>query len=176
MQTTARSLVTEDDVVELIDHIIGTHHVFTRSELPRLLTLARKVAASAPEDYTLSAVADLIAQLATDLVPHMDKEEQILFPYIIALELGVAIHPPFASVKQPIAVMRREHERTLILLRAIRTASHEFRLPIDAGADLRELYAGLLALEEDLTTHMSLEGDVLFARSIAGEATLASAR
>ncbi|HSN68231.1 MAG TPA: hemerythrin domain-containing protein, partial [Thermoanaerobaculia bacterium] len=73
----------------LIAHILGTHHVYTRGELDRLQALAGSVRelheARHPE---LILVGSLIARLCADLLPHMQKEEMILFPFIEALERG----------------------------------------------------------------------------------------
>src|SRR5215204_598964 len=96
---------------ELISHIIKTHHVFTKSEMGRIQALAGKVigvhGANHPE---LLTVGELFQQLCADLNPHMFKEEQILFPYIIAMEQAETQNQPvpfapFGTVKNPVRMM-----------------------------------------------------------------------
>ena len=116
-----RRAVVDDDVVDLIDHIVSTHHSFTRSELARMRKLAHEVQITHGARHTeLATLVDLLDQLTNDLVPHMDKEERILFPYIVSLELGPLGQPrmraQFGTVKSPIAHLRREHETTSMLL------------------------------------------------------------
>src|SRR6185436_19084602 len=66
---------------ELITHILDTHHVFTKSEMERLQSLADKVLAAHGGNHPeLIHVDELITRLCADLKPHMFKEEQILFP------------------------------------------------------------------------------------------------
>src|SRR6185295_15995372 len=71
---------------ELITHILETHHVFTKSEMDRLQSLANKVLSAHGGNHPeLVHLDELLTRLCADLKPHMFKEEQILFPYIVAL-------------------------------------------------------------------------------------------
>jgi regulator of cell morphogenesis and NO signaling len=66
---------------QLITHILDTHHVFTKSEMDRLQSLADKVLAAHGGNHPeLVHLDELITRLCADLKPHMFKEEQILFP------------------------------------------------------------------------------------------------
>jgi regulator of cell morphogenesis and NO signaling len=163
-----------EDLVELVDRIVSNHHTFTRSELSRLGALAQAVARErAGAQAELVQLEDLVGQLASDLLAHMEREEQILFPYIVALEASTHGAPPmrspFGSVTQPIARMLRDHETARILLQSIRTTTRDLRLPPDASDAQRALYEGLATLEGDLETHMRLESDELFVRATALE-------
>src|SRR5262249_35032203 len=64
---------------ELTRHIFVTHHKRARSMLVRLTLLASQAASN---DKKMWPLCDLIAKVARDLVPHMRREEQYLFPYI----------------------------------------------------------------------------------------------
>ena len=71
---------------ELITHILDTHHVFTKSEMDRLQLLADKVLAAHGGNHPeLIHLDELFTRLCADLKPHMFKEEQIVFPYIMAM-------------------------------------------------------------------------------------------
>src|SRR5215510_3260420 len=96
---------------ELINHIVETHHEFTKSEILRLRALSEKVYSvhglNHPE---LETVRSVFQSLAAELEPHMMKEERVLFPYITAMEnaarhqLSVAT-PPFQTVANPVRMM-----------------------------------------------------------------------
>src|SRR5689334_8055085 len=96
---------------ELITHILETHHVFTKSEMDRLQALADKVLAAHGGNHPeLVHLDELITRLCADLKPHMFKEEQILFPYMLAMAQATAEHQaapfaPFGTVNNPIRMM-----------------------------------------------------------------------
>src|SRR5688572_4872351 len=85
---------------ELIDHIIKKHHLFTVQEVQRLTPLMEKVCMKHGEQHPeLFQLQSLFTALSESLIPHMQKEEMVLFPFINALELsrgGTAGQPPAA--------------------------------------------------------------------------------
>ena len=103
------------------------------------------------------------------------KEERVLFPYIRALGTPGGPPPaPFGTVRNPVQMMMREHDRAAELLVALADATASFTPPADACLSFRALYAGLAELRLDLLKHISLENNVLFPQAVALEA--ASAR
>jgi len=161
-------------LTELIAHIEASHHAFTRSELARVAPLMAKVlevhGARHPE---LERVARCFQAMADDLGPHLEKEEQVLFPYVRSLETGAPASCCFGSVQQPIRAMQDEHEQVGEILRDLRTLTRDYTAPEDACASFRSLYLGLRSLEEDLHLHIYLESHLLFPRAIALEAAVA---
>jgi len=161
-------------LADLIAHIEATHHAFTRSELARVAPLMAKVlevhGAHHPE---LARIAQCFAAMERDLKPHLEKEEQVLFPYVRALEAGRRdAGCCFGTVANPIRAMQNEHEEVGDLLRELRTLTRDYRAPEDACASFRSLYMGLQNLEEDLHLHIYLESHLLFPRAIALEAAV----
>ena len=158
---------------DLLDHIVASHHAYLRAELPRLDALLTKVhgvhGANHPE---LDEVHDLFQQLAMDLVPHLMKEEQILFPFIRQLATGGAAEACFATVQSPIHVMEAEHDEVGHLLATLRRITGGYTAPADGCASYQALYRGLQALEEDTHLHICLENQVLHPRAVALEAAL----
>src|ERR1044072_323680 len=157
---------------DLIRHILDTHHVYTREESSRIQALLEKVCgkhgANHPE---LTEVRTLFLKLDADLQPHLFKEEQILFPYILRLEAAAAAganapFAPFGTVNNPIRMMLFEHDTAGDLLREIRTAAQDFRAPEDACMSFRALYQALADFEKDLHQHIHLENNILFPRAI----------
>ncbi|HEX4906434.1 MAG TPA: iron-sulfur cluster repair di-iron protein [Acidimicrobiales bacterium] len=154
------------DPPALADHIVTTHHRYLDDELPALVALADKVltvhGARHPE---LADVSRLVVALVDDLVPHLRKEERVLFPAIHALAAGRRdLH--FGPVENPIRMMGFEHERAGDLLAALRQATDGYRVPDDGCASYRSLYERLEALELDTHLHIHKENHVLFPAAI----------
>ena len=148
--------------LELVEHILGTHHAYLHDELPALDALAAKVSGVHGQRHPeLAEVARLVSDLRADLEPHMAKEESVLFPAIRELTEGPASFP-FGSISNPIRVMLGEHDRVGSLLRELRTASADYAVPTDGCASYHSLYGRLEHLEADTHRHVHLENNVLF--------------
>lgn len=163
---------TSMSLTELVAHIVDTHHVYTTTELARLGRLVTKVVdAHGDRHPELHDIARLFDSLRDDLLPHLFKEENVLFPYVVELDRAsrsnrAARMAPFGTVHHPIEMMMREHDTAGDLLRALRTTSGDYRAPVDACGSYRALYEGLADLERDLHEHIHLENNVLFPKAI----------
>jgi regulator of cell morphogenesis and NO signaling len=151
---------------ELITHILDTHHVFTKSEMDRLQSLITKVigahGANHPE---LLQVGELWQRLCVDLKPHMFKEEQVLFPYVIALAQAKDHNwptpvAPFGTVNNPIRMMMREHDAAGEIVRELRRLTSDYKAPADACISYQTLYQALENFETDLHQHIHLENNL----------------
>jgi len=156
---------------DLVAHIEAKHHAFTRDELKRVAPLMEKVLQVHGDHHPeLEQVGECFQALAADLLPHLEKEEQILFPYIRALDASRPVGGAcFGRIQGPIQVMQAEHDQAGELLREIKALTQDHTPPADACASFRSLYMGLKALEEDLHQHIHLENNVLFPRAVALE-------
>jgi regulator of cell morphogenesis and NO signaling len=169
----------EAPLAALVDFIESTHHAFTRGALSQLESLAARVLAKHGERHPrLGRVVSILEMLKEDLLPHLEKEERVLFPYVRALAdptgLPRAERWPFRHLALPLRVMAVEHERAGELLEALVAATDAFTPPPGACLSFRGLYAGLRALREDLVRHVALENHVLFPRALALEPGRAS--
>ena len=165
-------------LARLIQHIVRIHHHCVRQELPRLAEMASKVAATrgdrAPE---LTKVAELIEKLHGEMYAHIEKEEQVLFPFISQMDQeSIVAYPPshacFRSVSHPIFMMEQEHESADHIVAELIRLTNRFEPPSWACATHVALFAGLRDFEADLRQHVHLESDVLFPRSIQLETEL----
>ena len=86
----------------------------------------------------------------------MAKEEQILFPMLLA-----GGHP---FVGQPISMMRSEHLGHGAMLQRVAELTHGATPPQGACNTWRTLYAGIAQLNADLVSHIDLENNLLFAQ------------
>ena len=145
---------------ELIAHIVAKHHGFLRQELPRLHAMAQRVAqVHGAHTPSLVEVFEVFTGLFQELDSHMMKEEQILFPAILAMDQGGQAPLPLDG---PIACMLHEHDDAGEALRRLRELTGGYQPPADACNTYRALFDGLEDLEEDLHRHIHLENSVLF--------------
>jgi regulator of cell morphogenesis and NO signaling len=160
---------------ELINHVVGKHHSFTRLEIGRLNALLEKVCTAHGENHPeLFRINVLFRELGADLDTHMTKEERVLFPYVIRMEAATQqlvplFRPPFGTVANPVSMMMLEHDRAGELLKEIRALSSDYVPPADGCISYQTLYTALEALEKDLHQHIHLENNILFPRAVEME-------
>ena len=109
--------------------------------------------------------------LKNELLNHMAKEEQVLFPYVNQLQEAADLGrtrpvPFFGTVQNPVRMMMFEHDSAGEMLRRIRDLSSNFTVPGDGCLSYRSLYKALEGLERDLHQHIHLENNLLFPRAI----------
>lgn len=157
---------------ELVRYIVDKHHSFTREEINRLAPLISKVISVHGKNHPeLLQVQSLFQDLAKELTVHMMKEEQILFPYIQEMEEAVNRKrslPPamFGTVQNPVRMMMMEHDSSGQTLHRIREATNGYVAPPDGCVTYQTLYRALEAFEKDLHSHIHLENNILFPRSV----------
>lgn len=142
---------------DLLAHILDHYHAGHRVEVPRLAAMAKKVEA-VHQDHPQcpQGLAAHLRFLGDELELHMQKEEQVLFPWLLR---GVGI-----DVRAPIACMLAEHEDHGRNLDRLRQLGRDYQVPADACPTWRALYLGLAALEREVMEHVHLENHVLFPR------------
>jgi regulator of cell morphogenesis and NO signaling len=171
-----------ETLTTLAAYIVDTHHFFTKQELIRLEKLIAKVCQAHGGNHSeLLKLQELFQELKQDLLPHMLKEEQVLFPYIARLEEAnyfgqPAPQPFFGTVNNPVRMMTTEHDRAGELLRAMRTVTGDYAVPGNACASYRALYRALPEFEADLHQHIHLENNILFPRAVELETQAAPER
>lgn len=160
----------------LADHILDTHHVFTKSQLARIGVLLTRVqnAHRSRHGAMLDSLGNAFDSLRAELEAHLMKEEQILFPAIKGIDGFLAgrggrpvVH--CGSIAHPIQQMEHEHDGAGAVLVSVRQITHNYSLPEDACETFKALYEALAALEADLHEHIHLENNILFPASVAQE-------
>lgn len=164
--------ISDLSLSDLIDHILDKHHVYTREEMAYLTPLMAKVATRHGDHHKyLLELKDLFEAVCNDLEPHMQKEERVLFPYILDLDHchssnQTPVFPPFGTVQNPIRMMAAEHEEVGDLLSEMRQITGDYELPDGACPSFTALYHRLTEFERDLHQHIHLENNLLFPRAI----------
>lgn len=162
----------DNNPVALIPHIIERHHSYVRRSLPQIQEhLAKAVAAHGDRHPELALIQSEFTKIANELQQHLLKEEQVLFPYVIALAEAVdgsAPPPPdmFGTIQNPIRMMEIEHQEASDRMVAIRELSRGHKAPSDACSTYRLVFEELEAFGRDLRTHVELENNVLFPKAV----------
>lgn len=145
-------------LADLQRYIIDTHHAYTRQSLETVTLLADKVLVRHGSVHAeIVEVHRLVFELATGLLTHMKREEEIVFPQIQAMDKGDE-----PSSTNGVQSMMVEHEWTGEILVTLRQITAGYALPGDACLSYRALYERLADLETDLREHFHLENEVLF--------------
>jgi len=165
------------DAVELVEHLLTTHHRYLWDELPRLSALVAKiVSVHGGRHPELAAVATCYEEIRADLEPHLIKEEKVLFPMIAELA-AAPTSPTFhcGTLRNPISVMMREHDAVGDLLARLRTLTDGYRVPDDGCASYEACFGGFARLESDTHLHIHKENNLLFPMVVRMERELAGA-
>lgn len=167
---------TEDastwSIDRLVEHILSTHHEYVRAALPTITRyLGRLREVHGERHPELTDIAAAFDAMASGLMQHMMKEEQVLFPYLRQLAevsaRGCALPmSPFGTVENPIRMMEREHQETADEVQTIRALTDGYQMPADGCTTYRVCMAELARFEADLHRHVHLENNVLFPKGI----------
>ncbi len=156
-QLTPQPSSIPDSVEDLVGYLIERYHTVHRRELPELCNLAIRVErVHADHPAVPRGLSDFLARMQDALESHMQKEEQVLFPLMLAGGNPMIVHP--------IGMMRHEHDEHGEELRTLAALTNDLTLPEGACNTWRALYAGLVKLTEDLTEHIHIENNILFPR------------
>jgi regulator of cell morphogenesis and NO signaling len=148
-----------EPIPAVIAHLLAHYHAPLREDLRRIEAMANRVVdVHGHRDDRLEALLEVVVALRADLEPHLDKEEAVLFPWILS---GRG-----ADATGPIAVMRHEHDEVAALLVRCRQLTDDFKVPAGACATWRALWLALSDLDRELREHIALENNVLFPRAL----------
>ncbi len=151
----------------LVAHIVKRHHGYLYRELPQIGARLEKVVANHGQAKPwLADIRNEFLRLREELREHLEKEEEVLFPYLRSLEAGQPATACFASVAVPIRIMLSEHEHATAALAEMRRLSSGYEAPEGGCPGFRALLHDLAALEADLHQHIHLENNILFPRAI----------
>ena len=156
----------------LIDYVLKIHHRGIRAKGPKLLADIKRVAevhgAVHPE---LNQLVTLFSDSLEDLESHLQKEEQVLFPYCYNLyeasmrkERVAQMH--CGTVANPIRVMLSEHSDEGTRYKFIRNLMNGFAAPENACPSYRLMLEELEEFMDGLFEHIHIENNILFPRFV----------
>ncbi|HMR18062.1 MAG TPA: iron-sulfur cluster repair di-iron protein [Sphingobacterium sp.] len=159
----------------LASYIVKIHHRYVGEKSPVLVGFLNKLCRVHGDRHPeLFEVFRLFQECAVELGQHMEKEENILFPFIEEMEeaksRNIAFENPyFGTVGNPINMMVHEHETEGRRFEKIAELTSNYTPPADACGTYRVTYAMLQEFEQDLHKHIHLENNILFPKSIVLE-------
>jgi regulator of cell morphogenesis and NO signaling len=154
-------------LTQLADHIERTHHAYLKDELPRLVEMAQRVAYKhGHRDPRLPEMAETVVTLAQEMLSHMHKEEQVLFPLVRQIDAG-QLGKFASSIANPIRQMEAEHDDAGRATERLRELTDGFTPDAEACNTHRALLDGLARFESDLHRHVHKENNVMFPRALA---------
>ncbi|MCB0737792.1 MAG: iron-sulfur cluster repair di-iron protein [Bacteroidetes bacterium] len=152
----------------LCDYIENQHHTYVRENLPILIQYANKVArVHGPNHEYLVSMQELVNELSNELLPHLEKEEKILFPFIRRMEANTNLNQQDFKIENPINVMLSEHDHAGAILKKLSKLTADFTAPEYACNTWRAYYDKLKEFEADLHLHIHLENNILFTKALA---------
>jgi regulator of cell morphogenesis and NO signaling len=150
----------------LCDYITNVHHTFVRKNIPDLLQYTEKIAHVHREHHPeLSEVADLFRKVSEELLPHLKKEEEVLFPAIKRMS-AEGKQDVKVTVRTELNSLTAEHESAGSAMDRINEITGNYKVPEDACNTYRITLDLLEKFEDDLHTHVHLENNILFPKSL----------
>lgn len=158
---------TEMSADELISYITIHHHFYVKNSVSTIFSHIDKVASKHGDRYPrMKEVSKLFMEVVEDLLPHMEREEKLLFPRIKQLAESIANGEINGAdsmlIDTPIQAMEAEHDHAGQLLYKIRELTNQYTPPEDACTTHRVCLEELRFFEQDLHQHVHLENNILF--------------
>jgi len=163
----------------LIDYIINVHHAFLVKNFPDIIdTLQRFVNGHKSKYPHLSQLLEFVCRLRDKLLPHLEQEEQIIFPYIKQIAHAYKNNESYAALlirtlRKPVEnIMSQEHEYTKKYLDHTRELTIHYTPPPNACISHKVCFLKLRELDNELAQHLFLENEILFPKALRMEKEL----
>jgi regulator of cell morphogenesis and NO signaling len=163
----------------LTDYIVNVHHHYLRAQLdPIKRELEKFVREHAKKFPHLHHLVRAYQQLYNAMFPHLQHEEEIIFPYVRQIAHAYESKESYASLlvrtlRKPVEeLMHHEHEMVEQILFEFRDLTDNYQLPSSACTSHHLVFSLLKELDDDLVQHIYLESNILFPRAIAMEKEL----
>ncbi|HWR33333.1 MAG TPA: hemerythrin domain-containing protein, partial [Chitinophagaceae bacterium] len=106
--------------------------------------------------------------LVKRIVPAMQQEEEVIFPYIRQIAHAHKHREPYAALfirtlRKPVEeIMFKGHKTVTGIISSLRSLTNNYTIPPTANTDQKVLLSKLKELDDDLMQHLFLEDSVLF--------------
>lgn len=157
---------TEMSAEQLIAHILVHHHFFVKQAVPQItMHLTKLVQKHGVHFSWINEGYEVFMTLQEELLHHMQKEEQVLFPYMKEIEKIYNLQPSSVTpinILMPIRMLEHEHDEAGNLMERLRMITDDYTPEETACTTHRVTLAELKEFEENLHQHVHLENNVLF--------------
>jgi regulator of cell morphogenesis and NO signaling len=160
----------------LIDYLINVHHRYLKKALPETQQMVSEFVKEHVKKFSyLEELEKQFDLLVKQLLPSIQREEEVIFPYIRQIAHAHQHKEPYAALfvrtmRKPVEeTMFKGHETVSEIILAIRKLTNTYSTPENVCVSHKVVIAKLKELDNDLMQHLYLEQSVLFPRAIAIE-------
>lgn len=153
----------------LIDYIINIHHQYLKKSLPETQQLLGELKREHVQKFPyLSQLENKFDFLVNQLLSTMQREEEVIFPYIRHIAHAHNHKEPYAALlirtlRKPVEeTMYKGHENLTINILSIREMTNKYSLPENVCISHKVVISKLKELDNDLMQHLYLEQSILF--------------
>jgi regulator of cell morphogenesis and NO signaling len=163
----------------LTDYIVNIHHEYLKKALPQLLDYIIRFAEGHRKKFAyLDEAQQIVNQLIRYMMPHLQQEEEVIFPYIRRIAHAYSSKESYASLlvrtlRKPVEdIMHHEHAMVLKSILRLRTLTDNYTTPENSCISHKVTFHKMKEVDNDLAQHMHLENEILFPKAIAMEKEL----
>ena len=163
----------------LIDYIINVHHTYIAANLPEICETVERFTKGHVSKYPhLEELPNCLCALRDELLPHIEVENQIIFPYIKQIVHAYESRESYAgllvrTLRKPVENMiNHEHEYMRKYIHRIRDLTNNYTPPTPSCVTHKVAFSKLKEFDGDLVQHIHLENNILFPKAIAMEKEL----
>jgi regulator of cell morphogenesis and NO signaling len=163
----------------LTSYIVNVHHQYLKTTMPDTEEIIKQFADGHVKQYPhMQDVFATFQQLKKEILPHIQYEEDTIFPYICQIAHAHENNDTYAklfvkTLRKPLAVIMKHEEDVLsALILKIRMATNSYTSPENACVSHTLSLSRLKELDNDLMQHIYLENEILFPRALKIEAEL----
>lgn len=152
------------EAAQLIQYILLHHHFYVKQTIPQLAAYLNKIVLKHGDKFpNMGRVSTLFRTLSIELLSHLEKEEQVLFPAIISMASGEAISIPLKNI---IERMLTEHDDAGEMMEQIRILTLDYTPPENVCTTFQLTLTMLKDFESNLHKHVHLENNHLFPMAV----------
>jgi regulator of cell morphogenesis and NO signaling len=163
----------------LTSYIINIHHRYLKDTIADTGKILRHFADGHIKQYPeMQEAVLLFEKLQKEILPHIQYEEETIFPYVIQVVHAYENNDTYAkllvkTLRKPLDVMMRHEEDVLsALVLKIRLSTNNYTIPGNACVSHVVALSRLKELDNDLMQHIYLENEILFPRALQIEREL----
>lgn len=151
-----------------IKYLRNSHNSYLKDYLPDIDSIIKKLKATEPNRANdCNILMNYFRDYRTECVKHLQREDNIIFPYILQLENAVSEGNCSDELmdqinKYPIRNYVREHDSLNEMLNDLKFLIIKYFKPFDDAKAVRSLVKILYDLDEDLHLHELIENHILF--------------
>ena len=160
----------------LMNYLVHVHHQYLKKSLPQIKDLLGDFAKEHTKKFPyLVELEKQYGLLHKKMPTAMQREEEIIFPYIRQIVYAHKHKEPYAALlvrtlRKPVEeTMLKSHEAVDDIVLSIRNLTNNYTTPENACTSHKVVNAKLKELDNDLMQHSFLEQSVLFPQAIAIE-------